>query len=87
MSCNLGATTLQRRKRACDPMRTYDALPPELRRWIAQAALPWSPRSCARLWKKARQRGLGAEAALATLERAQAGTLALERPVRGPRRT
>ena len=87
MSGNLGATTLQCRRRNCDPMRAYDALPPELRRWIAQAALPWSPRSCGRLWDKARRRGLEAEAALAMLERAQAGTLARERPVRGPRRT
>ena len=79
MSGNLGSTTLRRRKRACDPMRVYDALPPELRRWISQAALPWSPRSCARLWKKARRQGLCPDAATDLLSRAEAKALARDR--------
>lgn len=79
MRGNLGATSLRRRSRPGDPMRAYDALPPELRAWIAQAALPWSPRSCARLWEKARRGGLGPEAALAVLSHAEARTLARDR--------
>ena len=65
-------------------MRTYDALPPELRRWMAGAALPWSPRSCARLWAKARRRGLTADAAIALLDTAERRTLARDRPVHPP---
>jgi hypothetical protein len=78
MRRNLGAAAL-RRRRERNPMRAYDALPPELRRWLAHAALPWSPRSCARLWEKARRRGLDRDAALALLDRAERATLARER--------
>ena len=35
-------TSLRRRRRSC-PITQYDRLPPELRHWLAQAALPWSP--------------------------------------------
>jgi hypothetical protein len=34
-------------------MSAYDALPPEARRWLAAAALPWSAQSVARLWRRA----------------------------------
>lgn len=44
---------LKRRRRAGNPMQTYDALPPPLRRWLAGACLPWSPASALRLWIKA----------------------------------
>lgn len=37
-------------------MAEFDRLPPDLRAWIAQAALPWSPHSVAR----AHARALGA---------------------------
>ncbi|MEM7488650.1 MAG: DUF6525 family protein [Pseudomonadota bacterium] len=76
---NLGATTLRRRARARDPVRTYDAFPPELRRWMAQAALPWSPRSCARHWEKVRGTRHDPEAALAILTHAEAQSLARDR--------
>lgn len=33
------ASSLRRRRRPC-PIAQYDRLPPELRRWLAQAALP-----------------------------------------------
>ncbi len=33
-------------------MAQYDRLPPPLRAWLAQAALPWSPRSALRLWQR-----------------------------------
>lgn len=60
-------------------MRAYDALPPELRRWMAGAALPWSPASCRRIWRKARARGEPIEAVLARLDRAEAACLARDR--------
>ena len=73
---NLGQVALPRRRRAEDPMRAFDSLPPVLRRWLSEAALPWSPASCRRIWRAARARGESAEAALARLQRAEAQALA-----------
>jgi hypothetical protein len=84
VSRNLGETTLCRRARSDDPMRAYDALPPELRRWMAGAALPWSPRSCARLWAKAGRKGLTPDAATALLDTAERRTLTRDRSVHPP---
>lgn len=81
MSGNLGSALPRRRGR--DPMRAYDALPPPLRRWLAQAALPWSPASCRRVWQKARARGEPLEAVLARLDRAERATLARD-PLASP---
>jgi hypothetical protein len=53
-------------------MRAYDALPPALRRWMAAAALPWSPASCLTIWNRAAD----AEEALRRLEQAECGMLA-----------
>ncbi|SDX08926.1 DUF6525 family protein [Litoreibacter albidus] len=78
MNGNLGATTLRRRRRAADPMRTYDTLPRPLRLWLAEAALPWSPHSCKRIWDKARRKGLCPDDALSLLAAAEAKTLAQE---------
>ncbi|GHA58979.1 hypothetical protein GCM10008927_25820 [Amylibacter ulvae] len=33
-------------------MADYDQLPAPLRSWLAQAALPWSPRSALRVWHR-----------------------------------
>lgn len=33
-------------------MAEHDRLPPDLRRFMAEAALPWSARSVLRLWRK-----------------------------------
>lgn len=76
---NLGETPLRRRRRSGNPMQLYDRLPPDLRRWMAQAALPWSPASCLALWQRAIAEGGSTEAALARLHRAEAATLARER--------
>ncbi|MFC3613820.1 DUF6525 family protein [Lutimaribacter marinistellae] len=76
MTRNLGDTTLKRRRRAGDPMRTFDDLPPALRRWLAEASMPWSPASCRRIWQQARSRGEPVEAILARLDRAEARMLA-----------
>lgn len=50
MNRNL-ATSLKRRSAA--PMSGYDRLPPELRGWLRDAALPWSATSALRLWRRA----------------------------------
>lgn len=44
-------TSLRHRTRP-HPMAHYDRLPAELRLWLADAALPWSPLSVLRLWKR-----------------------------------
>ncbi|WP_368484645.1 DUF6525 family protein [Salipiger sp. HF18] len=46
-------SSLRRRRRTGDPMAAYDRLPPELRLWLAEAALPWSAGSALRVWSKA----------------------------------
>lgn len=79
MTRNLGATSLRRKNRNADPMRSYDALPVPLRRWLAQACLPWSPASARRLWNRACAKGLNAEDALAALSKAEKRTLARDR--------
>ncbi len=57
-------------------MVAYDRLPPELRRWLADAALPWNPASALRLWQRALRDRCDLKSALARLERA---TLARDR--------
>lgn len=76
------ATRLRCRRRADDPMATYDRLPAELRAWLNGAKLPWSPKSARAIWVKARRAGLSAEDAVARLERAEARTLARDRATR-----
>jgi len=75
---NLGQTRLRGRRRQTDPMRAYDALPPELRAWMAQAALPWSPASCLRLWRKLMAEEGCAQRVLGRLDRAERAMLERE---------
>jgi len=79
MKRNLGATTLRRRQRAGDPMTAYDALPPALRAWLSEAALPWSPASCRRIWLAARARGDCDKTVIERLNRAERQTLSRDR--------
>lgn len=73
-------TTLRGRPRA-NPMAEFDALPPPLRRWLAEASLPWSPRSVRKIWLRAlAQHGGDVTAALVVLERAAQKTLARDLP-------
>lgn len=59
-------------------MAAYDRLPAPARAWVAQAVLPWSATSVARLWTQA-LRESGCEAvALARLSAPEARTLARE---------
>ncbi|MEO9781821.1 MAG: DUF6525 family protein [Sedimentitalea sp.] len=76
---NIGETRLIKRRRSADPMRAYDSLPQPLRTWMAQAALPWSPASCRRLWLKARAEGATLDTILDRLDRAEAQTLSRDR--------
>ena len=76
MNRNLGATTLRRKRRSADPMQSYDALPAPLRHWLSQAALPWSPTSAQRIWKRARANGQSDQDALHALSHAEARPLA-----------
>lgn len=75
MSANLGQCGLRRRRKVRDPMQEYDTLPPVLRKWLSEAALPWSPRSCRRIWAEARRAGASDHDVLARLDRAEAATL------------
>ena len=73
---NLGATSLRKRQRQADPMKTYDSLPAPLRYWLAQAALPWSPASAKRVWSRVLAKGDSVEVALKTLAAVETKTLA-----------
>ncbi|MFT5346952.1 MAG: hypothetical protein ACI95S_002705 [Dinoroseobacter sp.] len=79
MNGNLGSTALKRRCRAADPMMTYDRLPQPLRSWLAEAALPWSPKSCKRIWEKARSNGLSIDDAIVVLTEAERKTLSRDK--------
>ncbi|WOI58451.1 DUF6525 family protein [Palleronia sp. LCG004] len=76
IACRANArTSLRRGPRSVDPMGEYDRLPPELRAWLAEAALPWSARSALRVWRRAlgasRGDAMAARARLARIERAR----------------
>ncbi|RQP05640.1 MAG: hypothetical protein D1H97_11315 [Paracoccus sp. BP8] len=74
------ATSLHRRRRP-SPIAQYDRLPPELRRWLAQAALPWSPVSALRLWQKLMAETAGnAEAVCRRLDLIEARMLMRDAP-------
>ena len=77
------ATALPRRSGA--PMRGFDRLPRELRRWLQQAALPWRPASALRLWRRALAETGDSGAARARLDAAERRALARDAPrVWGP---
>ncbi len=79
MSRNLGDTSLRRKRRSVDPMQTYDTLPSPLRAWLSQAALPWSPTSARKIWKRAQAKGLSADETLALLCQVETKTLARDK--------
>ena len=71
MPHNLGATTLKSHRRARNPMQDYDRLPAELRRWVAQANLPWSPQSVQKAYKRAMAKTGDRDLALVELDKIQ----------------
>lgn len=81
MRRNLGETRLRTRKRTEDPMRAFDRLPPDLRTWLANAALPWRPRSVQRAYDRALARTGDPDRALAELDQMQHSKLARDNPL------
>lgn len=75
-SGNRGETRLATRTLKGDPMEAYDRLPAELRAWVREAALPWSPRSCLKIWTEARRAGQDTATIHARLSQAEARMLA-----------
>ncbi|MDA7965322.1 MAG: DUF6525 family protein [Ruegeria sp.] len=57
-------------------MHEFDRLPPILRAWVSQAALPWRPRSVLRAYNKALARTGDRCHALNELSRLEAAQLA-----------
>lgn len=57
-------------------MRDYDRLPPELRNWLSQAALPWRASSVQRAYARALKRTGDHQLALDELERLQTQLIA-----------
>lgn len=76
MPRNLGETRLRKRRCKEDPMREYDKLPPVLRSWVANAALPWRPRSVLRAYERALSASGNPTTALNELERLQSKQIA-----------
>jgi hypothetical protein len=50
---NLGRTSLKRKRRNENPLLDYDQLPRELREWVANAKLPWRPKSVLKAYERA----------------------------------
>ncbi|KAB7613898.1 hypothetical protein F9L33_11095 [Amylibacter sp. SFDW26] len=75
-NANLGTTGLPKTRRSHDPMRSYDALPVELRRWLMDACLPWSPNSCLKIWRKARIAGASPSEVMTKLSKIERAMLA-----------
>ena len=74
---NLGVVNARLSHRAGSVMAQYDRLPPLLRRWLASAALPWSPWSAAKAYARALRRCAGDPArVMRELDRVEAATLA-----------
>lgn len=78
---NLASALSRRRKArpARDPMVEFDSLPADLRRWLAGAILPWSPRSAHRAYLRALSELRAPKAALARLDAIQTARLAQDR--------
>ena len=77
---NLGGTRLAKRRAGRDSMAEYDALPSELRSWIAEAAMPWSPRSCLKIWRRAKAEGASRDEIIARLTAVERVLLAKDAP-------
>ena len=78
MKRNLGDNRLPKRRRSGNPMQTYDGLPREVRAWVAEAKIPWSPAACRKIWLTEMKRGASIEAVLEKLDQAEDRTLARE---------
>ena len=79
MTGNLGSTSLKRRRRKTDPMIAYDLLPQPLRSWLADAVLPWSPKSCKRIWDNAQANGLSVDETIVMLTEVERNNLSRDK--------
>lgn len=79
MKRNLGQTSLRGKSRTGNIMRSFDQLPKPLRLWLTNAALPWSPASAKKIWKKSMSDGLNVDEALARLTQAEQRSLARDK--------
>jgi len=79
MTGNLGSTSLKRRRRKTDPMIAYDLLPQPLRSWLADAVLPWSPKSCKRIWDNAQANGLSVDEIIVMLTEVERNNLSRDK--------
>lgn len=75
MASNRGATSLKCR-RAKNPMRDFDRLPPDLRHWVAGAMLPWRAATVRTAYEKAMARTGDSKRALEELDALQARLVA-----------
>ncbi len=82
MTRNLGETSLRRKRRPGNPMQAYDALPEQLRRWLSEAALPWSPASVRRIWARSLAEGKTPDEVLRALTELEGRNLARDRIAR-----
>ena len=73
---NRGTTSLRVKSRTRNPMHDYDRLPPELRAWLAGAALPWRPASVQKVFARAMARTGDPMHALAQLDAVEARLVA-----------
>ena len=73
----MGANLNSRLRKRSSSMQDYDRLPPELRAWLAQAALPWSVASVRKVWARTRR---DPQAALARLRDLEARNLHRDAP-------
>ena len=71
MKNNLGKTKLPMRHRRSDSLKDFDRLPRQLREWLRNAILPWSPKSVRRVYHRAFFITGNIDLALAELERIQ----------------
>lgn len=76
MTANRGRTSLKAKRRNENPMQEFDRLPPELRIWVARAALPWRAKSVRQAYERAVARTQDPTLALAELDKLQARLVA-----------
>ena len=79
MSHNLGNTCLKKKIFKGGRMEEFDRLPPQLRRWLRDACLPWSPSSVKRVYLKALKSTGDYSTALSNLDTMQSRQLTKER--------
>ncbi len=71
MAGNRGATSLKSRRGAAHPMFEYDALPEDLRQWVARGVLPWRAKSVSKAVERAVRRTGDRALALRELDQLQ----------------